>query len=366
MELLQRDGAWATEGAQTARLSEAMRVAGLGALDIESLSALTGRNQNWLGHTANGTEVFVKVLTGAPEETLRRFRSSTLFEEIIAAADIDLWRSPDLLAADEGFRLLVYQAVPDVISAASLAQEDLFHTTLAERFGHCLAELHNVSSPRLGAGTVSTQAAGNKLVALRLREYTESSGGELDAWALMQHDKHLRQALKSLTGMSARARHVPSHGDLRLDQFLVAGDDIYIIDWEEFRELDAAFDLGSFIGEWLNRAAMLMFSNLDSGPDLTPAEVHALLVSRGERELDLVRPFITSFWAGYRERCKESDPELPVRATAYAGWHLFDRMLAGAMVKAYLSNSERAVAGIGRNALVEPAEYVTSLGLTWE
>jgi hypothetical protein len=57
------------------------------------------------------------------------------------------------------------------------------------------------------------------------------------------------------------------------------------------------------------------------------------------------------------------DADLALRATAFAGWHLMDRAMAGAALNSRLTALSRAAMGIGRQAMREPHRFVASLGL---
>ena len=360
-----------TTGTRSAAISDAVRRLGLGRAQPDSISELIGRNDNCLVSSYTAGEIFLKFFAGSPFDSSRRFERSLAFEKSVAATTHSLWRSPEFLGAVDEPRVAAYRRIPGAVSANSLMSDGTFHTTLAERCGRAVAEVHSLTNTvhslkntECMDGFGPEQVIRRRLRALTIPEYAESSGGELEVWALLQHDRRFQESLDALADASELAPTTVCHGDLRLDQFLVSGDDLFIIDWEEMRLADPAIDIGSFAGEWLHRAAFLMFSDLEADPTGTSAEAHESLVSRGERELDVVRPFIVAFWRGYREQRDDIDDNLAVRATAYAGWHLFDRLLAGAMVRAQISHAERAIAGIGRSALISPGEFTEVIGLT--
>jgi hypothetical protein len=137
----------------------------------------------------------------------------------------------------------------------------------------------------------------------------------------------------------------------------------YLNDWEEFRLGDPARDVGGFAGEWLYRAVLGLPPETDDR--LTPVveATDAEIVERGVRELTRLRPRIRSFWSGYRTARPTVDPELAERATAFAGWHLLDRLFAVAVERPRLLAVQRAAAGVGRTALLAPDRFTTTLGL---
>ncbi|HEX4790922.1 MAG TPA: class V lanthionine synthetase subunit LxmK [Actinospica sp.] len=326
----------------------------------EDVVGHVGRNENWALTAADGRRLFVKRLIGPPRETAERFRRVTGFAEFAAAVPPRLWRAPALLGTDAEQRVLVFEQLPDAESATAWI-EDL-DVAFARRIGRAIGELHAMPAAAVptGARGLSGRLA-QRLSALTPEQYAECSGADLEAWALLQHDKQLTRALTALSARSLAAPQLPSHCDLRLDQILRIGDGIHLVDWEEFRPADPAFDVGSLVGEWLYRAASAMFA--DAGNERGDSvEAHEELVRRGARELDVVRPLVMAFWTGYRQELVP-DAGLAERATAYAGWHLFDRMLAKAAFSALLGAQDRGIAGIGRTALINAAQFVATLGL---
>jgi hypothetical protein len=318
-----------------------------------------GRNDNWGMTVSGGRRVFVKRLTGPGEETAARLGRATALAELVRAEPPRHWRVPELLGADAEARVLVFELLPDALSAADLIDD--FDVDLARRIGRAVGELHAVSAALPPDATHVPYRLEGPLSALTPQQYAVCSGAELEVWALLQHDRQMKKALAALAERSQAALRVPSHCDLRLDQILLTGDQIHLIDWEEFRVADPALDVGSFVGEWLYRAASSMFADVGAVGG-GAADMHDALVRRGARELEVVRPLVMAFWAGYRREC-EPDAELAERATGYAGWHLFDRMLANARFSAQLGALERGIAGIGRSALIGASEFVATIGL---
>lgn len=346
-------------------LTEALARLGIGALRTEGLARYLGRNDNWVGSTEDGRRVFVKRLQGEAEESTARFERITAFEDLVSGARLHSWRTPEFLGADAATRIVAFSNIQDAVSGIALADEDAFDEALSRRAGRAIGELHSL--PAEASETHQPRGGmANNLDALTAGAYARASGAELEAWALLQHDKELKIALQRLQKQTAAATRTPSHCDLRLDQFLLSGVNLYLADWEEFRLADPAMDIGSFVGEWLQRAAARMFADIDADVTATGGEVHEALMRKGEEELGAVRPRISAFWQGYREIRDTVDPQLAERSTAYAGWHLFDRLLAGAMFSAKLSGIERGTAGIGRNALINASQFVKVIGLEKE
>lgn len=324
------------------------------------VSAHLGRNDNWAGETTTGAKVFVKHVGGEGEEAARRFARLVAFEALVARGGGP--RSPRCLGWDERERLIAFELLDDAESGSELAADDRFTPELAHAAGTILARLHDLPADGLDDGPAPLPPLG-ALRALSLDAFAAASAAELEAWSLLQHDADLVRALVRLREREAAAPPRPVHADLRLDQFLLAPDGtLHLTDWEEFRRGDAARDVGGFAGEWLHRAILGIASPQDASvPELDPT--HAAVVERGVQELERLRPNVVAFWAGYREAAGSADPGLAERATAFAGWHLLDRMLASAAQRPRLRAVERAAAGIGRTALLDPARFVEVLGL---
>jgi hypothetical protein len=324
------------------------------------LATFPGRNQNWAGRTDRGHGVFVKRFGGPQAQATQRLRRSVAFSRLPDGLVTGL--APRDLGWDEPARLLISEFVDGATSGADLAARGEFGPDLAFLAGRLIGSLHQAPADRLRAaapaGGRPVLPSADFLRALPWSVFCESSAGELKAWRLMQGDEALGAAVASLLAGEDLADAVPAHCDLRLDQFLLAGDHLYVTDWEEFRLADAARDIGSFAGEWLHRATT-------GWADQSAAEPppHSEIVRRCADGIGQARPAIAAFWAGYHVTRPRHDAGLAPRAAAFAGWHLFDRMLAAARQSVRLSAVHRAAAGIGRKILLAPSESAATIGL---
>jgi aminoglycoside phosphotransferase (APT) family kinase protein len=328
---------------------------GLGA-PVGDGSAPAGRNHNWAGSTARGRRVFVKQLRGSRGDARRRLRRTLAFEQAIGSAAVP---SPRLLGICEKHLVLVTELVEDATSGAELADAGEFGPALAAEAGHLVARLH--SAPAGTAPDTSRPPLPDPalLSALPLATYLRSSNAELAFWRLVQSDPAIAGSVTRLLSGSDRAPHVAAHCDLRLDQLLRSGGRLLLTDGEEFRRADPARDVGSFAGEWLFRAVNGLATDTPAGDRET---TEAQIIRTASRRLAERRPIVASFWAAYAGT-RRPDPGLAVRATAFAGWHLLDRAVAGAARSARLAAPLRAAMGVGRQALATPDRFAATIGL---
>lgn len=342
---------------------------GLGTFDVEDVSSHVGRNDNWSGPTTSGARVFVKRLTGpSPEDARRRFERLLAFESLTSRGENDALLGPRFLGSDEESLLVAFELLEDARSGAELTADDSFDEALSLRAGRITGTLHSLptDSPLLDTSPHPLPAT-HKLHALPLSAFTAATFGELETWRLIQSDEELLQALDRVRTLESDLQgKCAIHGDMRLDQFLVSGDRLYLTDWEEFRLGDPARDVGAFVGEWLYFAMRGIPKALGEEPGFTFGHQtsHQEILTVGARALDRFQPLMRAFWTGYQAtRTTAPDEGFVARAAAYAGWHMFDRMFATGMAGGRVLAADRACAGIGRTVLLAPESYVDVLGL---
>ncbi|MER0483732.1 class V lanthionine synthetase subunit LxmK [Streptomyces sp. Edi2] len=339
---------------------------GLGELADPDVASLIGRNDNWAGVTSRGVAVFVKRVLGGAGTAKRQIRRSLAFEATVGRVGREELLTPTVLGHGEAAPLIVTELLTDAVNGTELAERGTFEEDLSHRAGRAVGLLHG--APTEGAApALDTSAPALPNVAwcdaLPLPLFLNLSFAEVSLWNIVHADRELCAALARLRRWESAAERRPVHCDLRLDQFLLAGGLLHLIDGEEFRLADPARDVGSFAGEWLHRAlgglagGRTEHGRIDRGPS------HEELVATGTRELARLQPRIAEFWTGYRSARAAVDSGLAVRATAFAGWHLIDRALGAAEQSSRLSAATRAAMGVGRTALVHPEKFVRTLGL---
>lgn len=337
--------------ADVPEVEQTLVAAGLGPF-VDLPTAARGRNENWLGSTESGAHVFVKRLSGGGTGVADRMAAISAAQQVLAPVPGVL--APEILATDLEHAIVVFERLLDASDGGALVRDDEMTAAVAEDVGRCLAATHSAPVP---AGVeVSTEPSPlppvGSLTALPLVTFPQLSAAELETWSLLQRDRELVAALAALRQDERAAPKVPIHGDLRLDQFLLADGTLWLCDWEEFRLGDAARDLGALIGEFLNHA----FSALTETEEGEVVD-HESIMRRGSERLDEVLPTIRGALAAYEAAGAPLD-DLLERACRFAGWHLIDRLLAAAHEKARLHPLARAVAGIGRSIVTDPTSMI--------
>lgn len=349
---------------------------GVGPYDTATLHGLVGRNDVWAGTTTSGRPVLVKKLSGDPQHTAARMRRLLAYERFAAHAPAGALVAPPCLGWHEPDRLIAFDYLEDAVSGAELMVDERFDEVFAAAIGRGLALLHDTPYP----GAQGLDVDPPLIPSLRLLEglpeamFMHCSAAELQAWALLQRDEELADGLRALLDREREATRVLAHCDLRVDQILRHGGRPYLLDWEEFRLADAARDVGSFAGEWLYRAMLDIVTHRGDGSGEHGAEpVDAprgpivldarSIVARGVTKLERLRPTVEAFWGAYRSTRRGDQAGLAVRAAGFAGWHLLDRLLAGAANSTRLQPVQRAAAGVGRNVLLAPDAFAATLGL---
>jgi thiamine kinase-like enzyme len=331
---------------------------GLGALRPETVRSTLGRNNNWLGTTESGHAVFVKQLRGPDRaERLRR---------IVAASAIadDRLRMPDILGADEIDSIVVFVLLPEATSCLDLADNESFSVDNSAACARLVAAFHNGAARDFDT-TRHPLPPVELFDAIPFDAYTISSGAQLEMWRLYQEDRELGQALADLRARErvALSSPCPTHGDLRLDHFIMSENEMFVIDFEEARAGDPARDVGTFVGEWLYQAVAKIPEKLPSIVEFGTEATHQEIISTGLSELERREFLVREFCSAYVAQRSEVDDEFHTRCAAYAGWHMLDRMLASTANAATLNPVAKAAAGIGRTLLISPGDFTTTIGV---
>lgn len=166
---------------------------------------------------------------GAAPEMARRWRA--------AAGNIDITRSPELLGFDHERGLLLTAERPGIPWAVAANNPGPWHAV-----GDTLQRLHARDAALLG-GSGRSDAAELAFGRGVLRD--------LGAWApgLAARADALRRRLESMACSLRPAGFSPLHGDLGMDQVLLDGAELSLIDWDESTVGDPHWDAASLAAD---------------------------------------------------------------------------------------------------------------------
>jgi hypothetical protein len=281
--------------------------------------------------------------------------------------------SPAILRRDDTSQTVWFEYVAGISLAELLstyherAQKPL-PEPLLEELGRSLGNLHSL--PRLmidqsleGIRTrqdketdpqIQSSSSADGLTSMSLHHYENASRGEVEAWRLIQRDDVLTEALKSWHSRLAREPMVPSHGDFRLDNVLYETTDnaVCILDWEEFGLAPQSRDLTNLVGGIIHTSLFETFRWNEVEPPENVADAHRAILESGEAALKACQPLVLAFLRGY-----ESSSPMPVDKGQLArgcGWFMIERMIARSVLMMRVEAMDRGIAGIGRQALLNP------------
>lgn len=326
---------------------------------VDDVQVTGGRNPSGVV-TIGATTVFVKRFAGRSADA--RFRRSRSFAEagVRPAAPFDTAR---VLGHDEERLTMAFECIPSAADFGEAIRERRVATADIQVAARSVAALHSADVADPSALDISLPdlppADG---AALPLEAAEEATLGELEMWRLLQRDVALLHQVQELT--KTNPTPAPIHGDLRGDQMVIRGDEGWIIDWEELRWGDPARDIGSLCGELLYHNLLTLA--LERPGSNKPFD-DAFIIEQGTEAVRLASKQLTAFGCAYESNgSTPHDPEFWTRSTRYIGWHLFDRAFASATYYGRLGAWDKAIAGIGRNLVMEPASHMTTIGLPGE
>lgn len=330
-----------------------------------------GRNTTHVMAGSSGL-VVVKRFDGEPTDRIRRYHNTVAWDRVQREHGIEI--SPEILTSDEAQGQVTFRYVDGATLQERLELRESWSEVLPV-LGQCgerVAQVHSIdrdAARRVMLGVHQAQdvtplAPGSAdplamFRALQPTEYARSSGGELECWSMFHHDPPLLEALERwLTDQAGDRHQVPIHGDLRPDQFLTGGPTALVIDWEEWSVGPPGRDLAGVLGALVFDALMGTFAGgaVQAG---MPMQVHEAFISRGLQQLEQMAPAAAAFLAGYARA--GGVPVDSARLGADVGWVLIERVLARATMSDRLGVVDRAIAGIGRQALLHPDSVLSIL-----
>lgn len=354
------------ESAKSRQVASFMRVAGptLKKIGIDTdktqIFPQFGRNLSAVLRSENKRPIFVKIIIGL--EAAERFnRSVSFFKFNELSSRVN---TPRLLDSDCDHFAVVYEVIDDSCKISELVSAGTATMQTWEAIGKALGQLHSWSTPDTTTldSTRPTLPPSEDWV-FSLDFYESASSGQIELLSILQSDLELRGAIELLLAKSYTA--VPIHGDLRTDQLFEKDEDIWFIDWEDFRLGDPARDLGSLMGEVFFHHMKPLFKRVAERGEINDDSIRSV----GIDLINEARPAIVAIWNGYREQIARNSKDLSNLADStigFLGWQMFDRVLSIGGFLGRISGFEKAIIGIGRQMLIHRGSYSNVLGLDSE
>lgn len=345
---------------ESSRIDTVLHALDLGGLIWSAATTMSGRNNNWLGDTACGRRVFVKQLVGTEAEITNGFRRTEAFYRTPRPAPL---RTTTLIGLDERVGVQVFDGLPEARSGQEVMAAKDFGHALAAEAGAALGALHSAGSTCLAElePSLPPLPQENPLLGLTEELFYDSSLGQLEAWRLVQQDGVITDALGRLEDGAGNAVKVPVHGDVRLDQFLVSRDRLYLTDWEMYQLADPARDVGGFVGEWLYHTIVdLLRERTRAAGRLLPPPTVVLAPDRPP--WTRARPGVAAFWRAYRAAQPDLSRDVAARAPLYVAWHLLERMLIDAQPRTALDGTALTLFRMARTILLRHSDFTSILG----
>ncbi|WP_336805475.1 phosphotransferase [Bacillus subtilis] len=297
---------------------------------------------------------FRKKLLGQQEDVSRRYNNLLKWDRVLEG-EID-FNSLRITNSDSKDFSLQYEWIENATSLQSLLSEAVDNMDeLVNKAAVMLAKIHSLPDEKNGS-KIHKQNWYRPVFALEIEEYANCTGAELELFSLLQHDNELLSALfnhyndkENIMGMS--------HGDIRLDQFLYDGEKVWIIDFEEFHYGDILRDLAGLIGSIFFEVLLKTFSSSiqDSSE---PKEIDKDFVERGTTYLDNYESIMHSAFKAYQDTVSYKVDKK--RLVTNIGWFVIERIMSRAKFSFRLSAMDKAILGVGRQAILYP-EYMQDL-----
>ena len=189
------------------------------------------------------------------------------------------------------------------------------------------------------------------------------SGAEIELWALIQSRRESLLNQAAVIGDPSYPLHA-THGDVRLDQFLLGTDGIVLVDWERYARGDPARDLGMLTGDVFSTLMYHGFSKSEPSEQILDDSTYASarVQDAGRRASEI----IASIWAGYVDAtsiAKSHLGEVQSRAGWNLAWHCIERVSSRAQFQMKLSGLDKALLGIALTAATQPAQTAQAFGI---
>ena len=268
---------------------------------------------------------------------------------------------PLVVAYDEVAGVLILESPARVRDLADHHARGRFSSALVHEAGRALGQLHTLAPAAVGARIAVAHPAWSAPVhQLDRADLYASSPAALALTRIVQADDQLCAELDAL--LAPDTERCLIHGDVRWQNCLAVGDDgsrrwtrLQLIDWELSGAGEPAFDLGSFLGEYLGawRRSIPISDPTGSGD--------------AGRPLRRMRPAVRRFWEGYVAQAGISPAAAEARlrrSVRFAGLRLIASALEEAQSVDELRPGALHLLALGRQVLRRPRDAAGLLGLT--
>lgn len=294
-----------------------------------------------------------KKLVGEYEDKKRRINNIIAWNNLLP---IDKINSPQLFNIDLNNFIVKHKYINHTTSLDDVLNDDLINNKeLFYESMFIISKIHSINSKHIDIKANINIKNNSPLEIMDIKEYKDCSGGELELFSMLQHDEQL---LKQLS-MDYGHEIAPIHGDIRLDQFLIDNfQKLWIIDFEEFSYGDITKDIAGLIGSLIFNTLLNVFST--SVPDLFKEEdINKDFLNRGSKELDKLMPILNNSINIYQQ---SRNIKINLKTLSVSvGWFLLERVISRSKLTFRLSEIDKAIAGIGRQAIVYPETFISLL-----
>jgi thiamine kinase-like enzyme len=315
--------------------------------------------------TAEGERSLV-LKTAGNAGSVRVAREAAVLERLWSTDDRGRLASflPPVVVYDNAKGVLVLESPPHARDLGRHHASGRFSCVLAREMGRALARLHAIRPNRINGLQGPTDMTWSLGVhEPDLDSLRTSSAAAIELTRIIQASDELRTALDEL--VASWTEEAVIHGDVRWDNCLACRSKgshhwtrVQLIDWELCGVGDPAWDIGSFLAEYLR-------AWLQSIPIADPVHPGRLLTHAG-LPLRRMRPAVRAFWDAYthqRPAATTRPGGLLSRATRFAAVRLLTAAMEDAQTLPELRPSVLFQLSLSQNILRRPREAAELLGL---
>ncbi len=301
----------------------------------------------------NGNYILIKKLNGEGEDQERRFENLIIWDKIIK--DSNFLHSPKILNYENEGKKIFYEYIEHDKTLQDELSNNLenIQFSLIDNAVDIIAQLHKINYKKFDLQFFRQDTFLKKYLHMfncfSISEFCNSTGAELELFALLQNDQELCKHIRQLEKKYEIKDVSLCHGDMRLDQFIIDNNkNVWLIDFEELKLGDVREDLGNFIGAILFDCFIKIFSN----PKLENSDsINQGIQELGSFYLPIAKDLINQVVIRYNS---QTDNSLSISDLGYyIGFYIFERIISRAKFSVRLTAVDKAILGIGREMIVE-------------